>query len=113
MIEKLIRELKVKNLIYEKDGATWFKATKLGKTKDKVYIKSSGEPTYRVPDTAYHRDKLERNFDLIVDVFGADHADSYPDVLLALSALGLNIKPIKVLLYLSDLHVCVSSINLF
>tara|TARA_B100002052_G_C15872803_1_gene595513 strand:+ start:44 stop:1678 length:1635 start_codon:yes stop_codon:yes gene_type:complete len=99
MIDKLIKELKEKNLIYEKDGATWFKATKLGKTKDKVYIKSSGEPTYRVPDTAYHRDKLKRKYDLIVDIFGADHADSYPDVLLALSALGLNIKPIKVLLY--------------
>ena len=67
--------------------------------KDKVYIKSTGEPTYRVPDTAYHRNKLDRKYDLIIDVFGADHADSYPDVLLALEALGYDIKPIKILIY--------------
>ncbi|SUZ81642.1 uncharacterized protein METZ01_LOCUS34496 [marine metagenome] len=98
-IDQFIMELKKKDLIYEKDGATWFRATALGKEKDRVYIKTSGEPTYRVPDTAYHRDKLERKFDLIVDIFGADHADSYPDVLLALQAMGLDTSPIKVLLY--------------
>jgi len=98
-IDQFIKELKEKDLIYDQDGATWFRATALGKEKDKVYIKSSGEPTYRVPDTAYHRDKLLRNFDLIVDIFGADHADSYPDVLIALQALGLNTNSIKVLLY--------------
>ena len=86
-------------MIYEDDGATWFKATELGAKQDKVYIKSSGEPTYRLPDTAYHRDKINRNFDLIVDVFGADHADSYPDVLIALDALGLKTDHIHVLLY--------------
>tara|TARA_A100001011_G_C14318367_1_gene849117 strand:- start:2856 stop:4490 length:1635 start_codon:yes stop_codon:yes gene_type:complete len=98
-IELLISELKKKKLIYEKDGAKWFRATDLGKEKDKVYIKSTGEPTYRVPDTAYHRNKLDRKYDLIIDVFGADHADSYPDVLLALEALGYDIKPIKILIY--------------
>ena len=98
-IDQFIMELKKKDLVYEKDGATWFRATALGKEKDRVYIKTSGEPTYRVPDTAYHRDKLERKFDLIVDIFGADHADSYPDVLLALQAMGLDTSPIKVLLY--------------
>ena len=98
-IEKFISELKEKNLIYEKDGATWFRATALGKEKDKVYIKKGGEPTYRVPDTAYHREKLNRKFDLIIDIFGADHADSYPDVLLALEALNLDTNSIKVLIY--------------
>ena len=98
-IELLISELKKKKLIYEKDGAKWFRATDLGKEKDKVYIKSTGEPTYRVPDTAYHRNKLDRKYDLIIDVFGADHSDSYPDVLLALEALGYDIKPIKILIY--------------
>ena len=98
-IDKLIRQLKEKDLIYKKDGATWFKTTSLGKNQDRVYIKSTGEPTYRVPDTAYHLDKIKRKFDLIVDVFGADHADSYPDVLIALEALGLNIDHIKILLY--------------
>jgi len=98
-IEKLLNELKTKNLIYEQDGATWFKTSSLGKEKDRVFIKSSGEPTYRLPDTAYHRNKVERNFDLIVDVFGADHMDTYPDVILALDALGVQTNHIKVLLY--------------
>jgi arginyl-tRNA synthetase len=98
-IERLIDELKTKDLIYEKDGATWFRTTSLGKEKDRVYIKSSGEPTYRLPDTAYHRNKVERNFDLIIDVFGADHMDTYPDVILALDALGIKTSHIKVLLY--------------
>ena len=98
-IDKLLEELKSKNLIYEKDGATWFKTSALGKEQDRVFIKSSGEPTYRVPDTAYHRNKIERNYDLIIDVFGADHMDTYPDVLIALEALGLNTNHINVLLY--------------
>ncbi len=98
-IDRFLEELKAKNLIYEKDGATWFRATDLGKEQDRVYIKSTGEPTYRVPDTVYHRDKINRGFDLIIDIFGADHADTYPDVLLALNALGLKTDHIRVLLY--------------
>ena len=98
-IEKLLSELKAKDLLYEKDGATWFKTTSLGKEKDRVFIKGTGEPTYRLPDTAYHRNKVERNFDLIVDVFGVDHMDTYPDVILALQALDLKTEHIKVLLY--------------
>jgi len=98
-IDKFLDELRAKDLIYEMDGATWFKTKALGKKQDRVYIKSSGEPTYRVPDTAYHRDKINRGFDLIIDIFGADHADTYPDVLLALDALGLKTDHIKVLLY--------------
>ena len=98
-IEQLLSQLKDKGLIYEDDGATWFKATELGAKQDKVYIKSSGEPTYRLPDTAYHRDKINRDFDLIVDVFGADHTDTYPDVLSALKALNLDTDHIKILIY--------------
>ena len=98
-IDDFLKKLKDKDLIYEKDNATWFKTSTLGKDQDKVYIKSSGEPTYRVPDTAYHQNKINRGFDLIIDVFGADHADTYPDVILALKALGLKIDHIKVLIY--------------
>ena len=98
-IKQLLSQLKDKGLIYEDDGATWFKATELGAKQDKVYIKSSGEPTYRLPDTAYHRDKINRDFDLIVDVFGADHTDTYPDVLSALKALNLDTDHIKILIY--------------
>jgi len=98
-IDTLVEDLRNKNLIYESEGATWLKATALGLEKDRVYYKSSGEPTYRLPDTAYHRDKLNRNFDLIIDLFGSDHADTYPDVLAALEALGIDIAPIRVLIH--------------
>ena len=98
-IDRFLEELKGKDLIYEKEGATWFRATALGKDQDRVYIKSSSEPTYRVPDTAYHRNKIARGFDLIIDIFGSDHTDTYPDVLLALNALGENTDNIRVLIY--------------
>ena len=98
-IKKLLSDLKNKDLIYEKDDATWYKATEVGAKQDKVYIKSSGEPTYRLPDTAYHKDKIKRGFDVIVDVFGADHTDTYPDVLSALGALGMKTEHIKILIY--------------
>ena len=98
-INRLLDELKSNDLIYKKDGATWFKSSALGKEQDRVFIKGSGEPTYRVPDTAYHRNKIERKFDLIIDVFGADHMDTYPDILIALQALGYKTDHIKVLLY--------------
>ena len=98
-IDGFINELRDKDLIYEKENATWFRTSSLGKEQDRVYIKSSGEPTYRVPDTAYHRDKIKRNYDLIIDVFGADHADAYPDVISALEALGHDTEHIKVLIY--------------
>ena len=98
-IEKFLNDMKSKDLTYEKDGATWFKSTSLGKDQDRVYIKSTGEPTYRVPDTVYHQDKINRGYDLIIDIFGADHADAYPDVLIALEALGMKTDHIHVLLY--------------
>jgi len=98
-IFKIIDSLKNKSLIYEKDGATWFKATAAGRNDDRVLIKSTGEPTYRLPDVAYHKDKLDRNFDLIIDVFGADHMDAYPDVLAALECLDYDVDKIKVLIH--------------
>ena len=98
-IDALVEDLRNKDLIYKSESATWLKATALGLEKDRVYYKSSGEPTYRLPDTADHRDKLNRNFDLIIDLFGADHADTYPDVLAALEALGIDIAPIRVLIH--------------
>ena len=98
-IDELLKALSDKKLIYKKDDAIWFKSSSLGKEQDRVYIKSSGEPTYRVPDTAYHLNKIKRNYDLIVDVFGADHADTYPDVIIALKSLGFKTDHIRVLLY--------------
>ncbi len=68
-------------------------------TQDKVIVKSSGEPTYRLPDIAYHITKFERGYDLIVDIFGSDHNATYPDVLAGLKALGYDTKKVKVLIH--------------
>jgi arginyl-tRNA synthetase len=80
-IQSVVDRLRDKDLVYEADGATWFKTTEFGKEKDTVLIKSSGEPTYRLPDIAYHANKLDRGYDVCIDIFGADHIATYPDVL--------------------------------
>ncbi len=98
-IDEAIEGLKQKNLVYEKEHATWFKTTEFGKDKDTVLVKSTGEPTYRLPDIAYHVNKLERGFDLCIDLFGADHIDTFPDVLNGVKALGYNSEKIDVLIY--------------
>jgi len=98
-IDAVVALLEEKGLVAERDGATWFLTTKLGKEQDRVIIKSSGEPTYRLPDIAYHREKFERGFELIIDIFGADHIDTYPDVLLAINAMGYDETKIKVLIH--------------
>lgn len=98
-IDRVVDRLRAKGLAYDADGATWFKTTAFGKEKDTVLIKSTGEPTYRLPDIAYHIQKLERGFDLCVDIFGADHIATYPDVLSALDALGYDSKRVNVMVY--------------
>ncbi len=98
-IDNVLKILKEKNLSYEKDGAVWFKTSSLNKEEDKVLVKSSGEPTYRLPDIAYHADKVDRGFDLIVDIFGADHIDTYPDVILGLQCLDKKTEHIKVVIH--------------
>ncbi len=98
-IKEVIQALRKDDLVYDEDGATWFRTTKYGKDKDTVLIKSSGEPTYRLPDIAYHKNKLERGYDLCIDVFGADHIDTYPDVLNGVRALGYDAEKIDVLVY--------------
>ena len=94
--QNVIDALESKGFITEYDGATWFQTTKIGQEKDKVLVKSSGEPSYRLPDIAYHITKFERGFDIIVNVFGADHIDEYPDVIEALKILGYDTGRIKV-----------------
>ncbi len=98
-IEETINSLKEKGLVYESEGATWFKTTDLGFDQDRVIVKSTGEPTYRLPDMAYHVEKFKRGFDLIIDIFGADHIDTYPDVLAALKVLGYDESKVKVLIH--------------
>jgi len=98
-IDTVVQRLRDKGLAYDSEGATWFKTTEFGKEKDTVLIKSTGEPTYRLPDIAYHIEKLDRGFDLCVDIFGADHIATYPDVLSALEALGYDTKRVSVMVY--------------
>lgn len=97
-INELLEKFNKLGLSYEKDGAIWLKLSQLGGDTDKVIVKNTGEPTYRLPDIAYHITKFERNYDLIVDLFGADHTATYPDVIAGLKALGYNVDKIKVLI---------------
>jgi len=98
-IETIVTKFREENLAYDKEGATWLKSTVLGTEDDRVIIKSSGEYTYRMPDIAYHVDKLKRNYDIIIDILGADHHASFPDVVAAVGALGYDNNKIQVLLH--------------
>jgi len=98
-IESTIEGLRERGLIEERDGAIWFRTSQLGFEQDRVIVKSSGEPTYRLPDTAYHVEKIRRGFDLVIDIFGADHIATYPDVLAGVQALGYDSSKIKVLIH--------------
>jgi arginyl-tRNA synthetase len=98
-IDSVVRELREKGLVYEKDDATWFKTTAFGHEQDRVIIKKTGEPTYRLPDIAYHREKFRRNFDWLVNVLGSDHIATVPDVLAGVKALGYDPEKITVVLH--------------
>ncbi|WP_446009484.1 arginine--tRNA ligase [Candidatus Electrothrix sp.] len=99
MIEDVVAELRSKDLVYEKEEATWFKTSKFGQEQDRVIIKNTGEPTYRLPDIAYHREKFRRGFDWMINVFGADHIATVPDVLAGVEALGLDKSKVHVVMY--------------
>jgi len=99
-IDLILEELRKKDLIYDKDGATWLRKIRdTNMTQDRVMVKSNGEATYRLPDICYHKTKFDRGFELIIDIFGSDHIDAYPDVIAALSALGYDTKCINVLIH--------------
>jgi len=99
LIDGVVTDLRDKGLVYEQDGAVWFKTTELGLAQDRVIIKSSGEPTYRLPDIAYHREKFKRGFDWLVNIFGSDHIATVPDVLAGVRALGYDDSKITVVLH--------------
>lgn len=98
-ITNTLNTFKEKNLSYEKDGAVWLKLIELGNEQDKVIVKTTGEPTYRLPDIAYHITKFDRGYDLMIDIFGSDHNATYPDVLAGLNAIGYNSEKVKVLIH--------------
>ncbi len=98
-LDETIADLRAKGLVYEAEGAVWLASQKLGLDRDRVVIKSSGEPTYLLPDIAYHREKLRRGFDLVVDVQGADHIEQFPFVRHAVGALGYEMDRIELVMH--------------
>lgn len=98
-VQDVLDALEDEGYTYEADGALWLKTTEFGKEKDTVLVKKTGEPTYRTPDIAYHTTKFDRGYDLMIDVFGADHHAAYPDVVNALGVLGYDTDKVEVLLY--------------
>ncbi len=98
-LDEVVAALRDKGLVYEQDDAVWFKTTLFGHDKDRVLIKSTGEPTYRLPDIAYHREKFRRGFDWMVDIFGSDHIATVPDVLAGVRALGYDDAKVTVVLH--------------
>ncbi|MCK5515652.1 MAG: arginine--tRNA ligase [Desulfobulbaceae bacterium] len=98
-IDDVVCKLRDKGYVYEKDNAVWFKTTEFGHEQDRVIIKSSGEPTYRLPDIAYHREKFRRDFDWLIDIFGSDHIATVPDVMAGVEALGYDPAKVTVVLH--------------
>ncbi|MEH7347889.1 arginine--tRNA ligase [Gottfriedia acidiceleris] len=89
-------DLKQRGETYEEEGATWFRSTTYGDDKNRVLIKSDGSYTYLTPDIAYHRDKLSRGADKLIDILGADHHGYIPRMKAAIQALGYNADTLEV-----------------
>ena len=87
-VKSVIEKFKQSNIIYEKDDALWFKTKKFGDEKDRVVVRNNGQTTYFASDIAYHQDKLERGFDRIIDVWGADHHGYIPRIKASIKASG-------------------------
>ncbi|MEN9898342.1 MAG: hypothetical protein RLZZ66_1991 [Pseudomonadota bacterium] len=97
-IDNALAVLRENNHLYEKEGATWFKSSELGDEKDRVVIRDNGQYTYFASDIAYHWNKLERGFDVLIDIWGADHHGYIARVKAALTALGADENKLHVLL---------------
>ena len=87
-IDLALNKLRENGHVYEEDGATWFRSTTFGDDKDRVLIKNDGTYTYLTPDIAYHEDKIQRGFDKLINVWGADHHGYIPRMKAAIQALG-------------------------
>ncbi|MDI3256664.1 MAG: arginine--tRNA ligase [Kyrpidia sp.] len=87
-VRETVEDLRRRGWVYEAEGAVWFRSTAFGDDKDRVLIKGDGSYTYLTPDIAYHRDKLERGFDRIIDVWGQDHHGYVQRMKAAVAALG-------------------------
>ncbi len=98
LVQSTIQELMDKGFIYEQDGALWFKTTEFGDEKDRVVRRSNGVLTYFAADMAYHRQKISRNYDMMVNIWGADHHGYIPRIKAVVQALGVNPERLKILL---------------
>ena len=98
-IERTLAALDACGFIERREGAVWLRGAAVGLAQDRVLVKSSGEPAYRLPDIAYHVDKLGRGFHTIVDVLGADHIAEHEEVAAALRALGHDTTRIRPVIY--------------
>ncbi|SEJ65423.1 arginyl-tRNA synthetase [Bhargavaea ginsengi] len=96
-IDEALGKLKENGHVYEEDGATWFRSTTFGDDKDRVLIKQDGSYTYLTPDIAYHEDKLQRGFDKLINIWGADHHGYIPRMKAAIEALGYDKDTLEVL----------------
>ncbi|MBL3599530.1 MAG: arginine--tRNA ligase [gamma proteobacterium endosymbiont of Lamellibrachia anaximandri] len=97
-VNKMIERLRKSDHVYEEGGALWFRSTAFGDEKDRVVVRDNGQTTYFASDIAYHMDKLERGFDRVIDIWGADHHGYVPRVRAALKALGDDDSKLDVLL---------------
>lgn len=97
-VNKTIERLRDSGHVYEKEGALWFRSTEFGDEKDRVVVRENGQSTYFASDIAYHMDKLERGFERVIDVWGADHHGYVPRVKAAMEAVGDDPSRLDVLL---------------
>jgi len=97
-IDKTLDFLKERGYIYESEGAQWFKATNFGVEKDEVVVRSNGIPTYFASDIAYHRNKYQRGFEWVIDIWGADHHGHVPRMKAAVKALGFEPASLEVVI---------------
>ena len=98
--QRVIDLLRTRGYVVERDGATWFTSSALGESKDNVLVRSDGAPTYFASDIAYHYDKfVERGFDRVIDIWGADHQGHVSRVKAAVTAVGGDAGRLEVLLY--------------
>lgn len=99
VVKKVIKELQQKDLVYEDEGALWFRSTKFGDDKDRVVQKKDGELTYIAADIAYHENKFERGYEKLIDILGQDHHGYVKRLKSTIQALGFNAENLDVILY--------------
>ncbi|MBH0168942.1 arginine--tRNA ligase [Fictibacillus sp. 18YEL24] len=97
-IDAALEKLKAKGVVYEEEGATWFRTTDYDDDKNRVLIKNDGSYTYLTPDIAYHNDKFERGFEKLINIWGADHHGYIPRMKAAIQALGYDKEQLDVMI---------------